>query len=111
MMTGNATIMQIVWLSEKFHLYSLYRMQRVAHITFRSAACRGRILSGKGVSLMDTNRATLASIIGGVLLVLFMLPISMGGVGGTLFWIVFGVLVLYLIATIIFAIVHRRQLH
>ena len=60
---------------------------------------------------MDTNRTTLASIIGGLLLVIFMLPLMMGGIGGTLFWAVFWILALYLIATIIFAIVNRRRLH
>jgi hypothetical protein len=60
---------------------------------------------------MDTHRTTLASIISAVLVVLLMLPILMGGVGGTLFWTVFGVLALYLVATIIFAIVNRRRLH
>jgi biotin transporter BioY len=60
---------------------------------------------------MDTHRTTLASMISAVLVVLLMLPILMGGVRGTLFWAVFGVLALYLVATIIIATVNRRRLH
>jgi hypothetical protein len=60
---------------------------------------------------MVTNRITLASIVGGLLLVIFILPIAMGGVGGTLFWVVLAVLTLYLVATIMFAIANRRRLH
>ena len=60
---------------------------------------------------MDTHRTTLASLIGGLVVALLMLPISFGGTGSTLFWVVFAVLALYLAATIAFAIVNRRKLH
>ena len=59
--------------------------------------------------MMVNNSRVLESIIGGLLVVLLILPISMGRRGGTLFWMVFCVLALYLAATVTFAIVNRHH--
>ena len=61
------------------------------------------------VNLMNKNSKVIASILGGLLLVVLILPISMGGTGGTLFWVVFWVLAIAIAATLIFAFANRRQ--
>ena len=60
---------------------------------------------------MNNNLSTIASIIGGLLVALLLLPISVGGTGSTLFWLLFGLLALALIAAIFFAITHRHPQH
>ena len=53
---------------------------------------------------MTKNSKIIASILGGLLLVLLILPISIGSTGGTLFTVSFWVLSIGLVATLIFAI-------
>ena len=57
------------------------------------------------------NQTSIASIIGGLLVVLLLLPILVGGTGSSLFWLLFGLLALALAASIIFAITHRHPQH
>jgi len=60
---------------------------------------------------MNQNLSTIGGIIGGLLLVLLLLPILVGGTGSSLFWLLFGLLALALTASIFFAITHRRAQH
>ena len=60
---------------------------------------------------MNENLSTIAGIIGGLLVVLFLLPILVGGTGSSLFWLLFWLLTLALTAAIFFAITHRRPQH
>jgi hypothetical protein len=60
---------------------------------------------------MNENLSTIAGIIGGLLVVLFLLPILVGGTGNSLFWLLFWLLALALTAAMFFAITHRRPQH
>ena len=60
---------------------------------------------------MNNNLSTNAGIIAGLLVVLFVLPISVGGTGSALFWLLFWLLLLALAASIYFAITNRRPKH
>jgi hypothetical protein len=60
---------------------------------------------------MSQNSSTIASIIGGLLVVFLGLPILVGGTRGTLFWMLFWGLALGLAATLIFAIATRSHQH
>jgi hypothetical protein len=60
---------------------------------------------------MSRNLSTIGGIIGGLLVVLLLLPISFGGTRSALFWLAFGILALALIAAIFFAITHRHPQH
>jgi hypothetical protein len=57
------------------------------------------------------NQTPIASIIGGLLVVLLLLPILVGGTGSSLFWLLFGLLALALAASLFFAITHRHPQH
>jgi len=57
---------------------------------------------------VNENLSTIAGIIGGLLVVLLLLPISVGGTGSSLFWLLFWLLALALAASVFFAITHRR---
>ena len=61
------------------------------------------------VTLMNKNSIGIASLLGGLLITILILPISMGGTGGTLFWVVFWALAIAIAATLLFAITNRRQ--
>ena len=60
---------------------------------------------------MNENPSTIAGIIGGLLVVLLLLPILVGGTGNSLFWLLFRLLALTLAASIFFAITNRRPQH
>jgi hypothetical protein len=60
---------------------------------------------------MNENPSTIAGIIGGLLVVLLLLPILVAGTGNSLFWLLFWLLALALAASIFFAITHRRTQH
>jgi hypothetical protein len=61
------------------------------------------------VTLMNKNSIGIESLLGGLLITILILPISMGGTRGTLFWVVFWVLAIAIAATLIFAITNRPQ--
>ena len=56
---------------------------------------------------MNNNLSTIAGIIGGLLIALLLLPISVGGTGTELFWLLFWLLLLTLAASIYYAITNR----
>jgi len=56
---------------------------------------------------MNDNLSTIAGIIGGLLLTLLVLPISVGGTGSALFWL----LLLALTASIYYAMTNRHPKH
>ena len=60
---------------------------------------------------MNSNLSTIAGIIGGLLLALFVLPLSVGGTGSALFWLLFWLLLLALAASIYYAMTNRRPKH
>jgi hypothetical protein len=60
---------------------------------------------------MNDNLSTVAGIIGGLLLALLLLPISVGGTGSALFWHLFWLLLLALAASIYYAMTNRRAQH
>jgi hypothetical protein len=60
---------------------------------------------------MNDNLSTIAGIIGALLLALFLLPISVGGTGSALFWLLFWLLLLALAASIYYAMTNRRAKH
>lgn len=60
---------------------------------------------------MNENMSTIAGIIGGLLVVLLLLPILVGGTGNSLFWLLFWLLTLALAASIFFAITNRHSQH
>jgi len=60
---------------------------------------------------MNENLSTIAGIIGGLLVALLLLPISVGGTGSSLFWLLFWLLLLALAASIYYAITNRRPKH
>jgi hypothetical protein len=60
---------------------------------------------------MRGNLSTVGGVIGGLLVALLLLPISVGGTGSSLFWLLFGLLALALIAAVFFAITHRHPQH
>ena len=61
----------------------------------------------KEVSIMNNNLSTIAGIIGGLLVALLLVPISVGGTGTELFWL----LLLALAASMYYAITNRRPKH
>lgn len=60
---------------------------------------------------MDGNLSTVAGVIGGLLIVLVLLPVLVGGTGSSLFWLLLWLLVLALVASIFFAMTHRHSHH
>ena len=58
---------------------------------------------------MNTKLSTIAGIIGGLLIVLLLLPLSLGGTGSELFWLLFQLLLLALAASLYYAATHRSQ--
>jgi uncharacterized membrane protein YccC len=57
---------------------------------------------------MNNNLSTIAGSIGGLLVALLLLPISVGGTGSALFWLLFWVLLLALAASIYYAVSNRH---
>jgi hypothetical protein len=57
------------------------------------------------------NLSTIAGIIGGLLLALLLLPISVGRSGNALFWLLLWLLLLALAASIYYALTNRRPKH
>jgi hypothetical protein len=60
---------------------------------------------------MNNNLSTIAGVIGGLLVVLLLLPISVGGTGSALFWLLFWLLLLALAASVYYAITNRPAKH
>lgn len=60
---------------------------------------------------MNQSLSTIAGMIGGLVVALFLLPISVGGVGSELFWLLFWLLLLALAASIFYALTNQHQQH
>lgn len=60
---------------------------------------------------MRETLSTIASIIGGLFVVLLLLPLSLGGTGSSLFWLLFWLLILAIAAAIYYAITNRHPHH
>jgi hypothetical protein len=58
---------------------------------------------------MNMNSKVIASIVGGLLMLLLSLPMLVGGTQGMLFWALFGVLALGLAVALTYLITNRRQ--